>query len=266
MLTGQDLLRAVDAGIDSQEYKQWPNFNGGHLDRTAHVTASEVGKCARMVKLDKEAMRENGYDPAAGTKYWGKDDWGFWERGHTIEAWFVNLLQAGFNREDYTLMYTGEDQISFTYGVQSGTPDGVFVGETDFYILEVKSIDPRTNTSRLPKLLHRDQVVQNCDLVAEALDLSPAGGLLIYIDASNFKKRHAFMIDYNDDHADRLESRAQLIMDTPAEDLKPEGLYNASNDCEFCRHTAKCSAMIRKENNGENYDKDLEETRGKLFG
>lgn len=257
------LLKALNKGIDKKPAQMWPTVDGGVLDRTKHVTASEIGDCARKIKINKVKMQEKGYKPELGTNYDSSVDWGFFERGHNVEAWFVDLLHAGFDNNHYQLMYTGKDQVSFTDQYQSGTPDGIIMSEDELFILEIKSIDPRTNITRLPKLLHIDQVMQNMDLASDYFGKSPAGGLLIYIDASNYQKINGFQIEADHAHMDRLQARAEYIMETAPEDLKPEGLFK-DRGCEYCQHTAECSAMIAAKNNGESYDRS--ETSKRIFG
>lgn len=267
-MDGKTIIEAINRGIDSMEATQWPTVAGGILDRSKYVTASEIGQCARKVKFDKQALVESGYVPEAGTKYSSKDDWGFFARGHNVEAWVVDMLHAGWDggktTKDYKVLFTGADQVSFTDEFQSGTPDGVLVGEKDLYILEFKSFDPRSNVSRFPKLEHRDQVMQNLDLVSDYFNLSPAGGVLLYINASDYKRRLPFMIEPDYAHMERLQVRAKWIMETAVEDLEPEGMFK-SKGCTYCAHTAVCSALIAKSRNGET-DNAYHETGRKLFG
>ena len=106
--------------------------------------------------------------------------------------------------------------------------------------------------------------MQNMDLVSCNMSLSPTGGKLLYINASDYRDRHEFWIEWDQHHADRLHERAKRILSTDAKDLKPEGLYK--DDCKYCNHTALCSAMIRQERNGENYDDELKAAGANLFG
>ena len=270
-MQAKDLVKAIDRGIDAREPQHWPLYNGGILDRSEYVTASEVGTCSRKIKLDKLAMKRDGYTPGAGTKTKSTDDWGFWERGHNVERWLVELLHAGWEglgpqTAGWEIMFTGDDQVSFVDGVQSGTPDGIAVNwaQETFYTLEFKSHDPRTNVSRLPKIVHRDQVVQNTDLIATNMDLSPSGGLILYVDASDHKRRYPFMIDWNEEHADRLQAKAERIMEASPEELKPEGMFSPNDDCKHCKHTVACN-QIQMALKGTSHDK-LSEAASGLFG
>lgn len=266
-----DLIKAMDRGYDAKEPQMWPVYGTGEqLDRSGVITASEIGYCARMVKFNKLAMKEGDYRPEFGTKNHSSHDWGFFERGHTMEAWAVDMIHSGWPIESrMQLLHTGGDQVSFLSGHQSGTPDGVFIeavgSEVRVGILEIKSIDPRTNVSRnIPKLVHIDQVMQNLDLVAERFEAVPIGGEIIYINASDYKKRYQFHIPWDERHAVRLEERAEWIMKaaSPA-DLPAEGLFK--DDCKYCAHTAQCSAIITKERNEKGSINDLEAAAQGLF-
>ena len=262
--TGDDMavniIKAIDQGIANKPSQHWPRYDGGVLDRTQYVTASEVGYCERKVWLDKEALRASGYKPEAGTVM--PADWGMLERGHNIEAWAVEQIRRGTN---YELLYAGNEQVSFASDYQAATPDGVFKLEDGSYQLEVKSIDPRTNWNNLPKPVHVDQVMQAADLVSYSMDLPPIGGMLIYIDASNYKKRTQFHLPFDPDHANRLQDRAERIMkcNDPAE-LQPEGMYK--DHCKWCAHTARCGALNATERTEVMKDGKIEELSKQLFG
>lgn len=264
-----DLKKIMDRGYDLKEPQQWPVYGTGkNLDRTAVVTASEIGYCARKIKFDKHAMLEGGYDPSVGTKNTSDIEWGFFERGHNIEAWAVSMLHRGWHGTEYTLLHTGEHQLSFVSDFQSGTPDGLIVSIMDekVGILEIKSFDPRTNVNRkLPKAAHKDQVIQNLDLVSIEMDKTPIGGELLYIDASDHKRRFQFHVPWDEERAAYLEKRAKWIISAsgPAS-LPPEGLFK--DDCRYCNFTSQCSAMVTKERMEKGSVNCFEDTAKKFFG
>lgn len=244
MITGKTIKAAVSAGVAAQEPNLWPRFdNGESLDRRNYVTASEIGKCARQVFFEKQAMRAGKYSPDEGTTKPAKG-YGFFERGHTIEAWFVENLARGL-KASVPLMFAGKYQRSFVRGKQSGTPDGAFyLGSERFQTLEVKSIDPRKKVSTLPQLEHVWQCTQNADLLEHSLNRVCAGSLLVYINASDYEDINTFELSFDHALADKLEKRAVMIMAaTSAEQLEPEGV--AKNACGFCKHTAACNDVVR---------------------
>jgi hypothetical protein len=261
----------IAAGYDAKPHQEWPVYpHGEMLDRTKYVTASEISRCARQVKFNKAAMIAEGYDPELGTKNASDIDWGFFERGHNVEAWAVEIIKRGWNGDEtgFDLLFTGEDQYSFVDGFQSGTPDGVFMSQDGdrVGILEIKSIDPRTNKNRLPKEDHVKQVMQNLDLVSEIMDATPIGGDILYIDASNYKDVRPFHVPWDEQLAEALAARAQWIMeaDTP-KDLPDEGMYWAGV-CKQCAHTRPCGDIIREMTNGENHHVNLKNSSRTLFG
>jgi hypothetical protein len=258
------LAAAHQAGMAKKPANVWPVYGTGEsLDRTKYVTSSEIGYCERKVRFDKDAMKASGYSPKEGTTQKARG-WGMMERGHNIEGWFIENLARGLAGQ-LRLILAGDHQRSFADKHQSGTPDGVFLlGDRQFITLEIKSIDPRTNTANLPKETHLPQITQNCDLVAQALDMECLGSLLIYIDASDYEKLTIFEIPFDHVEADRLIARAERILSAAsAADLEPEGVHK--DHCKYCDHTAQCNALIRKPVSGETIN-DLKLAAAKLFG
>lgn len=232
-------------GLNAKERNVWPTFGSGEsLDRTKYVTSSEVGYCGRKVWFDKETLRNSAYSPEQGTTAGAEmgDSWGVMQRGHTAEAWLIdNLRRSEIGGE---LLYAGDEQVSFAHGVQSGTPDGLIaMYMSSVYVFEVKSIDPRTNVSNLPRAAHIAQVTQNCDLV-DAAGYDVLGGLIVYVDASDYSKMHQFELGFDHTVADTLQQKAETIMSaTTAAELPPEGIY--LDHCKYCAHTGPCSALVR---------------------
>lgn len=244
MIDGKLIKAAVAVGVASQKANLWPRHDTGEsLNRLHYVTASEISRCARQVFFEKQSMRERGYSPEKGTSKPMKG-YGFFERGHTIEAWFVDNLTRGL-AATVPLLFAGEYQRSFVRGYQSGTPDGAFIldGNT-FKVLEIKSIDPRKKTSALPQQDHVWQCTQNADLLEHALNKVCAGSILVYINASDYEQIDPFELDFDHDLAQQLEDRAKMIMEaTDASELPLEGVQK--NACGYCPHTAACNAVVR---------------------
>lgn len=244
MVDGKVIKAAVSAGVAGQKPNLWPRHDTGEsLDRRNYVTASEIGKCARQTFFEKQAMRNGKYSPEAGS---GKPPrgYGFFERGHTVEAWFVENLARGL-RSTVPLLFAGKNQRSFVRGNQSGTPDGAFMlaGDT-FKILEIKSIDPRKKVSALPQEDHVWQCTQNADLLEHSLNRVCAGSLLVYINCSDYEQMEPFDLPFDHALAQRLEDRAAMIMSaTDPADLEPEGVYK--NACGYCLHATACSNVVR---------------------
>ncbi len=245
-----DLKKIIAQGVDRQAAQQWPVYGSNQLlDRTNYVTASNVGYCARKVKLDLEKAREakrKGAIVGITKSDSSNPAWGMFERGHNVEEWVVRQLELGWGThgsEAFELRYTGDRQVSFVGDIQSGTPDGLAIGNDAFWTIEIKSLDPRTNFGKLPKPPHVMQCVQNMDLVSASIGLQPLGAKLLYIDASNYSIMKQSNIEWSEIEAQEVEDRANNIYDTDAKDLEPEGL--TLGHCRFCDHTALCGQIER---------------------
>jgi hypothetical protein len=243
-LTAEDVKKMLYAGMAKKPANVWPTYGSDKsLDRTKYVTSSEIGYCERKVYFDKALLSRSDYSPEQGTTQVAKG-WGMMERGHVIEAWFIDTLTRAI--EGARLILAGLYQRSFADRHQSGTPDGVFLlNDGRFKTLEVKSIDPRTNVGKLPKKEHIKQITQNCDLVELALDKTCEGTLLVYIDASDYERIFPFDIPFDRVLAEQLEARAGRILNAAsAAALEPEGVH--LGHCGYCRHTTECNALVRK--------------------
>lgn len=263
-ICAKDIAGIVSKGMALKPANVWPMYGkDASLDRSAYVTSSEISYCERKVYFDKEELKASDYSPEKGTAQITKG-WGMMERGHVIEEWFIKTLYRGLDSR-VPLILAGDDQRSFAVGHQSGTPDGVFLlPDNCFKTLEVKSIDPRTNVSKLPKPEHIKQVTQNCDLCEALLGRVCLGAVLVYIDASDYDRRFSFDIPFDHALADTLQHRATRILQAKsAADLLPEGVY--ASHCGFCRHTAACNALVRKPMK-EGTQNDINAAATKLFG
>lgn len=263
-VTPEALTKAMQKGMARKPANVWPIYRTNEsLDRTAFVTSSEIGYCERKVFFDKQALKASTYSPKEGTTQVATG-WGMMERGHVVEAWFIETILRGFDSSQ-RLLFVGDNQRSFVFGKQSGTPDGVFlIGPDQVQTLEVKSFDPRTNVTKFPKKEHVNQITQNCDLVEVALDKECIGTMLVYIDASDYERIFPFFIPFDHSLATKLESRAKRILDTTdAAELDPEGVY--AGHCGYCRHTAACNALTRKPVK-EDMRNAINSAASKLFG
>jgi len=245
----------VRASVAARADKSWPTYNGKTLDRAKFVSASEIGKCERQIWFSKNVTLTEGKP-----FYWG-----YAERGHSHEQWLVEQIRH--RPGPYSWMCMGDQQVSFYYGHQSGTPDAIAVGSDGYVVVDFKSIDPRKNLSRLPAQEHLDQVVQNMDLVSVCLDVDVAGGLLVYSNASDYNAIHEFYICADDNAYARmgvLEARAAKIMNAKSpDDLAPEGIYNGG--CEYCPFTAQCSGAIELEYENRERHKANARTASRFF-
>ena len=230
-------------GGRSSRNMKWPMYGGGELDRQAYMTASESGRCSRQIKFRQ------------GSPALPFNRWGYAERGHLIEAWAINLIRDALNDEveegGFQLMYYGHNQLSFVDKNQSGTPDGVLVDvlNNEAMVLDIKSLDPRFNWNKLPKLEHYSQVTQNADLINRSgFPYKITHTCIIYIDASDLQKRAEFVEPLDQDQALELWYKANNIAaaQSPA-DLPAEGMFTEKG-CDYCPFTHECSSIVMEEN------------------
>jgi hypothetical protein len=234
------LSALIDVGYGLQPVKNWPRFGGGELNRSKHVSASEIGGCAREIKFGKMYNRPAFFN------------WGFAERGNIIEEWAVSLIRAAVRAEgEYRLLFAGSQQRSFVSGNQSGTPDGLLVpieegGElgTDAIGVEFKSVSPYTNFDNLPRDKAVKQTQQNMDLMTRTSEFNVSSSLIIHIDANNLQRRKEVVLHADADEQRRLRERADWIMTTPVHELPAEGTQ-VNKGCDYCEFSNECNALIR---------------------
>lgn len=256
-IVAPDLNGLLDYGYELRGPKLWPKYLGGYLDRRDYVSASEIGNCERRIKLGKMGGPVRPFSR-----------WGFAERGHLIEAWAIDLIREGLDDvENWELMFAGENQFSFTYGNQSGTPDGVLVN-TDTnkgFVIDVKSVDPRTNWANFPREKDSLQVQQNCYLIEQCTPINVVGGIVWYIDASDLQKRKSYPIRVDQSLQQQLTAKADRIAaaESPS-DMEPEGLY-MDKQCDQCDHSASCSAIMDGEFLQSETHKETERATNAIF-
>jgi hypothetical protein len=221
--------------------KGWPTYDGLELDRTEFLTSSQVGTCLRKAYFEKNNTPGGGFESN-----------GFAERGHAVEAWLVNYLKP-LTELGYRFEYMGDDQRSFydpDVGI-SGTPDGLmWLPDNEPVLLEIKSIDPRYNKSKLPKRGHVYQATQNIHLVNRCLRIPVNRAFLSYVDASNFFDITDFEVVNDPYLMQEILERATLLWNAKsADEVEPEGII--TGDCDYCPYTGQCSAFIRSEKSME---------------
>jgi hypothetical protein len=204
------------------------------FERNAFLNSSEADRCIRWLWYDKNDFEGE------------EQEWGYAWRGHMAEEYVVRCLQA---RNDVSTAFMGSDQQTAQDKKRrlSATPDGeLSVEEAAWIGLEVKSIDPRTNRSNLPKPEHLTQFK-----IAMALrnqnnpERAPLReGRLIYIDASNYNDIIEFTVEAGDDKLlDTYAKKAAKVFRTKAADgLDREG--KRSGDCTYCPHKNVCGVSI----------------------
>ena len=210
--------------------QSWPTYDGKELPREEYLTASEVGSCLRKSYFDKKnqaAFFSNGYA----------------ERGHAIEHFWADKLRL--TKHEIHFMYP--HQVSF-YDPELGlsaTPDGLLrLPSGEWVLFDFKSVDPRTNKSKLPKKKHVYQVTQGMFLVNACLpDYDIRRAFIWYIDASDIWDIVECEIPYSEEMVEEVINRALTLWNADdADELPAEGILNG--DCDYCPHHSRCSAFI----------------------
>ena len=223
------------------------------FDRKLTVGASEAFACIRKTGFSKRA-EEFGYEEDPGHT----DNWGAAERGNLIEDhWVVPAMNQELP-DGVGYLYAGEDQKTFVSGLNSATPDGLVCDvpndclklygiddiESDCFLLEIKSVDPRINLTT-EKEIHHGQTQIQLALIRELTEFKPMYGVILYIDASFLDDINVFPIKYNKNAMNAAKMRANKVYNAESlEELEPEG--KNSGECKFCSFTHAC-AKVSKE-------------------
>lgn len=221
----QELLESTAA----KRKRSFTTHTGEEFDRSSHLTASEAWNCARQVWFGKHRtveMKSGG--------------WGFFERGHHMEDWVVDLIkEAGFD-----LRFAGTNQVTLVLNNLSATPDGLIVDGSEDIVVEIKSIDPRSQ-QELPKHEHVMQVQMQMILFnrIEKFEYAPKRAWIIYVDASDYAKIQMFEVKHDPSAYTGLVDRANMILNANDPMQVPaEGKIDGS--CKFCRFTDECGEAI----------------------
>jgi len=217
------LRDAVLRGADIHESRKEWGFN-----RTTYLNSSEADSCIRSIWYSKHRPEEAA-----------EQDWGYARRGHAVERYIIDSLSI---LNDVSLDLVGAGQVSLQDEERrlSATPDGVIrFGDGDWLGLEVKSIDPRTNTGRLPKPAHITQIRIAMALLNQQRDYNLKHGYLLYVDASNFNRMFEFVIDVDDRILDVYAKKAKRVFSAVTDTvLDREG--KRTGECKYCAFSAIC--------------------------
>lgn len=226
---------------------------GFSIDRSKYLNASSCLTC----------IRKQWYDRKFGD---GQQDWGYARRGKQGELYMVDCLEAGLKGTGWLLSAGGEDQVSIVSEEHriSATPDGYLEHEDGRSVgLEFKTVDPRTNTSNLPKKQHVVQLQIGMEIDALQEDGGECDyGIIVYMDASNYNTLHTFRVERDPGILDRLAPRAKKLLNAKSDsNLDREGRKNG--ECQAyggCPYRERCGvevegqAKVTRGNKGSNLD------------
>lgn len=232
-----DLKELVYQAFAAAPGTKFVKQDGEELDRSKVLNASEAGLCLRQIVFSKA-------DPARSQADFATlDRAGYAERGKAVEEWFNqrfhdhNMTAHG----EGVFTYFGKLQRSFVYKNLSATPDGVFTIGRKSWNLDVKSIDPRTSRSKLPKNNHVVQVKQAAHILGKTTPYNIVGSIILYVDASNFGDMVQKFIPIDPTFESWIEARADIALsgEQPSK-VKAEGLLT-EDGCKYCSFTHACS-------------------------
>ena len=244
MSTIFDFKGMFQAHVDANQ-KVWDH------DRKSTLGASEAFACLRKAWFDKKG-EENGYQPDEDFV----QGWGAAERGNTMEEhWVVPVLES-YNPEGTQFHFgSGEDQVTYVYGQNSATPDGLYTGcskdalsrygvediESDCFLVEIKSIDPRSKLDE-EKAVHHGQVQQQLGIIRAMTEHKPMYGVILYINASFYDEITVFVVRFDEDYWRSARIRAkQLNAAKDAKDIYAEGII--MDACEYCKWKNACAKV-----------------------
>lgn len=221
----EDLKKAVLAGADAIDARKVWN-----VDRSKYLNASEALSCVRRQWFAKH--------DAEGTP----QDWGFARRGTHGEKYVVEMLRAS----GLELLFAGDEQSSIADEelMISATPDGVIYNASGAHTaLEIKTIDPRTNRANLPRREHLVQIQIGMELLRKHRGLDIEGGLILYLDASNYNQIDIYPVGRNPQILEDMAQRARLVLRTRnVEKLDREG--RTTGACKSCPFAERCGVDL----------------------
>jgi hypothetical protein len=204
------------------------------FDRAKFLNSSEADNCIRQLWYDKNGVEGE------------EQEWGFAWRGRMAEEYVVRCLRA---RNDVSLACAGGEQRSYPDETLrlSATPDGeISIEEGPWRGIEIKSIDPRTNRSNLPKPAHITQL----QIAMELRNMTHADacpplteGVLLYIDASNYNDIIEFTVQGDPTILGTYAQKAAKVFRTKnVDNLDREGKRNGG--CTYCPHKVTCGVTL----------------------
>lgn len=222
-------------------------------DRDKTVGASEIGQCIRKTVYSKLGIAPDEDEP---------NETGFTTRGNVMEdAWSAPLLEYWAKANGGDFIHGGQENQITLKGDKvplSSTPDGVAIrmprdclaaygvpdiGPSCAVVGEIKSIDPRYNKTKLPKVPHLPQTLAQIGLIRRTpeLKVKPDWGFAFYVDASDYFDLKVYPVKYTEAAFKSLVMRADLIMRTvDPNHVPPEGKQRGGGDCSECPFARQC--------------------------
>lgn len=221
-------------------------------DRSQSVGASEAFDCIRKTFFKKTgAAKDPDYE----------DSWGATSRGDLIENYHVVPALDEFLPEGAFYVGAGEDQKTFIDKDHplSATPDGLVSGvpknalkkygiadlESDCFVLEIKSIDPRVNLLE-EKAIHKGQAIVQLGLIREQTEYKPMYAVILYFNASFLDDISVFVVKFDEVIFNNARARSKQVFGAKeARELTAEG--KITHSCDICPYTSACASATEKD-------------------
>lgn len=197
-------------------------------ERAQYMNASEALTCIRKQWYNKHKAAADG-----------PENWGFARRGLHGEVYMVDRIR----RTNTPTLFMGDDQVQIIdHDLQlSCSPDGLVEAEDgkSWVGVEFKTIDPRTNRSNLPKPEHVAQLQiamamfeKHREEFPELGSLPLSGGVISYMDASNYDDITDYPVKLDMHALDKLATRAKRLLSSKTVGrLSREGKTNGGSEC-----------------------------------
>jgi hypothetical protein len=219
--------------------------------REKSLGASNIGHCAR-----KTVHEKIGTPPSVAMTVNG-----FAFRGETYEEkYLVPMVTEWADKHHAKLILAGKDQIQLKHDCLTATPDGLVVRapynmlepygvvsiESDCFVVEFKSFDPRISDSSLPKPAHVLQVNAQIGLFRDTTAWQPKYGLIIYCNASDPADVRRFVVEFDLETYEGSHERARAVMTAVRNkaplSMRPEGKIDGGTECNECPwdHDSTC--------------------------
>ncbi|MEO5342198.1 MAG: hypothetical protein H7842_02470 [Gammaproteobacteria bacterium SHHR-1] len=207
------------------------NASGAVHDRSQFLGGSEAYGCIRRSWFSKhDTPKNDGYT----------ESWGHFARGHAIEDWAVDLIRKSYPQAQYH--YTGADQTTLVHQNLAVTPDGLLVLDGEAIVVEIKSLDPRSNLDR-PKPQHVFQAQLQIEMFHQCTEHRPEKAFLFYVNASDFSDLRLHPVERDEGVITAALNRASQVFNTADPLLlAPEG--NLSDECKYCAWTQACGDAL----------------------
>jgi len=228
-----DLKNEIAKGARRLDKTEWG------FDRSKYLNASEAGRCIRAAWFSKRTAdnyESNGYA----------------RRGHYVERYVADVLSHSnewrlitHESPDGNILSNRDEELHLSSTLDMVLHGGPPLNGTRPHLhpIEVKSFDPRSNTSRFPKQAHLDQLHLGMALLYGRGGFTVDTGHLLYVNASDFDDIHAFKIDLDLKILDRMASRAKRVLGMKKVDaLDREGVK--TKECRTCPFKEQCGVDV----------------------